>query len=238
MNLKLSAALATAVSLALGGGATASPVLDQSSVPSTGVIAHSTGGGVTLFLPQLAGQSFTVGLSGKLTEIDVGVFDFDTFDPPSEGVTFSLYDTPGGTGPSLFTRHLDAQSIPYFYLGGSGWGSLHQFNLTSAHVSVHPGEMMSFVLTPDAGTVVTLSYLFSVDGQPLSYSGGSMLVGPAGALLPSYTFLSNGSPVPANGAFRTYVTVPEPETWALMIGGFGLVGAQLRRPRRAALASR
>ncbi|PZQ63444.1 MAG: hypothetical protein DI570_08975 [Phenylobacterium zucineum] len=32
--------------------------------------------------------------------------------------------------------------------------------------------------------------------------------------------------------------VPEPATWALMIGGFGLAGASLRRSRQTALRIR
>lgn len=38
-------------------------------------------------------------------------------------------------------------------------------------------------------------------------------------------------------AFRTGAVVPEPAAWALMIGGFGLVGASLRRRRTAIVAA-
>ena len=37
-----------------------------------------------------------------------------------------------------------------------------------------------------------------------------------------------------NGLFGSISAVPEPETWLLMIGGFGLIGAQLRRKAAAA----
>jgi len=36
--------------------------------------------------------------------------------------------------------------------------------------------------------------------------------------------------------FNDFAAVPEPATWGLMIGGFGLVGAALRRKRRVASA--
>ena len=56
-----------------------------------------------------------------------------------------------------------------------------------------------------------------------------------GFTLPDGVFLTDafgntfGAP-PSNGG------VPEPASWALMIAGFGLTGAMLRRRRRAACA--
>lgn len=44
-------------------------------------------------------------------------------------------------------------------------------------------------------------------------------------------FFGNGSTLPTDFAFTLNGAVPEPATWALMIGGFGLAGVALRRRR-------
>ncbi len=52
--------------------------------------------------------------------------------------------------------------------------------------------------------------------------------------------LSSGYTTSANynewfaAARGSFLVAPEPETWAMMVGGFGLVGAAIRRKRRAA----
>lgn len=46
----------------------------------------------------------------------------------------------------------------------------------------------------------------------------------------------NGEVVTASVTFQDYAPVPEPATWAMMIGGFALTGATLRR-RRAAMTA-
>ena len=54
-------------------------------------------------------------------------------------------------------------------------------------------------------------------------------------------FNNPGNPYPGNGAVETWVVrgmsaaVPEPASWAMLIAGFGLVGAAMRR--RAAVAA-
>jgi hypothetical protein len=75
------------------------------------------------------------------------------------------------------------------------------------------------------------------------YGGGSVVqvalgdvCAPGTALVPSrlYSFQVSGS---STGAFDSRLfSVPEPQSWALLIAGFGLTGAAMRR-RRAAAAS-
>jgi hypothetical protein len=47
-------------------------------------------------------------------------------------------------------------------------------------------------------------------------------------IVSKYSSTTGGSPADYNGGF-SYVAVPEPATWARMIGGFGMVGAAMRR---------
>ena len=55
----------------------------------------------------------------------------------------------------------------------------------------------------------------------------------------SYTVLAFGTPGDKLSTYGITITpIPEPEVWALMLVGTGLVGFQLRRKRRAAEANR
>lgn len=47
-------------------------------------------------------------------------------------------------------------------------------------------------------------------------------------IVSEYSATKGGSPADYNGGF-SYTAVPEPATWAMMIGGFGMVGAAVRR---------
>ena len=54
-------------------------------------------------------------------------------------------------------------------------------------------------------------------------------------------FLSNGTPsgqppVALLDGVNLTAAVPEPASWAMMIGGFGMIGAALRRSRRTQVA--
>ena len=65
-------------------------------------------------------------------------------------------------------------------------------------------------------------------GQFLAWSGDSNRLLPSGTLYWSNLVSSDGA-VNATFALATESAVPEPAVWALMIGGFGMVGVTMRR---------
>ena len=81
--------------------------------------------------------------------------------------------------------------------------------------------MSSLTANPFTGSDWTVDgFIPAPGGVELPVSGGGVINDDQG---PSYTWRVEGS-------------VPEPATWALMIAGFGLAGAALRRERRRAVA--
>jgi uncharacterized protein (TIGR03118 family) len=73
---------------------------------------------------------------------------------------------------------------------------------------------------------------FAIDGLwELDFGDGSAAAGPTNTL-----FFAAGINNELHGVFGTITAVPEPATWALMILGVGLMGAQLRSARRRAAA--
>jgi len=70
----------------------------------------------------------------------------------------------------------------------------------------------------------------TVGGPPLGFPGG------IGTVVPPGTTAGPGdpgvSPPPAPGVDTPVAAIPEPATWAMMLIGFGICGAALRRRRR------
>ena len=71
-----------------------------------------------------------------------------------------------------------------------------------------------------------------LDFFPLTGTGANLLN-------TSYEYQSTGGPRAVTGgrAVLQVSAVPEPATWAMMITGFGLVGAMVRRARKGVLAT-
>jgi hypothetical protein len=215
-------AAAVSAALFICGQSQAAAVLDQHSAPETGVVAslNSVGGGISQFA---AGQGFTVGLTGTLSEIDVGVLHLALY--PTTGFEFTLLD---GGGAVLFAQHFAASDVPEMDLAATLWNQLPSVDLSGQHLQVTAGDHLSFTVFSDPATETGDFMLYAVDNTPLSYAGGS-----------SFLVIGGGSlPTTATYAFRTYVdsagSVPEPAAWALMLVGFGATGAMLRRSRAVA----
>lgn len=139
------------------------------------------------------------------------------------------------TGASFMTVNFMSQGVTPLQLAGT---------LTTQAINSDAG--LEFDLFSADGTYSYVFTLVSYDAIPTVSYGGF--------LLPDFTAATNlffgvmgtvgnpaGSYIETNSlgvvtAISQAVTpVPEPATWMMMIGGFGLVGAAVRRSRRPAL---
>ena len=129
-----------------------------------------------------------------------------------------VWDTASYSGPAGATVSMTGvdTSLLTFIFGGDGW---------------NPGESFSvFGVDPDA--VDNPVYGATV----LSLLGTKVTFGFSDSSSKVYSFVDDA----ANGAgLKLSLTsaVPEPATWAMMIAGFGMIGAMVRRRRAAALAA-
>lgn len=79
------------------------------------------------------------------------------------------------------------------------------------------------------GVFLGLSYSFSTESYQLSMLSGTF---DASDAVLYFQPMLNGAPVPtASSGLYTVTAVPEPETWALMLGGLGAIGMLARRRR-------
>lgn len=134
----------------------------------------------------------------------------------SDGSTVSIYDFQGYVAGSITSPALVTAST----------------ELTSPDLPMSPGFM-------DDGGVVNLRFTYNGSSQDLSnqtFAGFSALSRYGAISLDGFSGLS----IKTAGAVDTTVftqgsvgvpAIPEPATWAMMISGFGLLGAAARRRR-------
>lgn len=205
-------------------------VAPPSGAPRFGWIGAITGSRVVpgpFATSYILGQTVTAGRSGKLKTIDL------QYSPTITGLQLRLYDGDALAGGGVFGGDL-------FSGTRIGVNSV-SFDVSVIGYTVRPGQRFSFDLTYDVGPNATAfigigTFEGATPPAPppitkyVNYGGGY-----------AFSFI-NGAPIvsPRDIAFRTTVddlssAVPEPATWAMMLVGFGMVGASMRRkPRRVA----
>ena len=123
--------------------------------------------------------------------------------------------------------------------------SLVGINITASAGTYGPGVFSAFTYNnaslADWVSLPTQGFRISTPGYaqqlllnffPLTGTGANLLNS-------SYEYQLNGGPRAVTGgrAVLQVSAVPEPATWAMMITGFGLVGAMVRRARKGVLAA-
>jgi len=108
------------------------------------------------------------------------------------------------------------------------WSNSNNLNQLASYDTYSDGITRTFDMVYNlTGADQTLGYRQTLDAESI-YGIGSDAFGDVRLILPdNVTFTS------ASGAFLT-AGVPEPASWAMMLGGFGLVGGAMRQGRKRA----
>lgn len=194
----------------------AAAVVDQSQLSfNTGVPLLFQGGPTNMPL----GQSFTAGLSGVLTGINLG--SNGGIQGGSNALTFDIRAGDGLTGAVL--GH-GVQSVSSVWTPSVGqW--LISLNTSSLGVQLQAGQKYTFDFTAISGSG-DLAYRGLLAKTTNPYAKGRIYTGPGYGNQPNWDLV-----------FQTSVSaVPEPETWGMMLGGLALLGFAAKR-RKTATAS-
>jgi PEP-CTERM motif len=222
----LTAAAVAAASLVAGSAAQADPI---TSLYNTGVDASGTPlADATIGDPHYA----LVGVPGGTSEIRVRTLAGGYPIPPYLGDDAlsawigpnndSAVDGPNGSYDYRTTFDLTGFDPSTAFISG-GWSSDNN-------------GLQILLNGVDTGNASTDFAQFSIGFAPFSITGGFV----SGINTLDFIVNNGGGPtalrVEMSGDAKATGAVPEPGTWALMISGFGLAGAALRRRRTAVAA--
>jgi hypothetical protein len=192
--------------------------LDPASYPTADLVSAGFGG------TQNLAQTFTVGITGTLSEVDVSVERF-AFQPPTGTLILQIRATTGGV-PAADPSFLLQASVPESALPLAPNYGFVSFDVSSAGLHVTQGEQLAIVLlAPNFANPVSW---IGVQGNPYPAGGSFVEQEPNFGWLPLVPTSDLG--------FRTFVaTVPEPST--LIMAGLaspaGLAWVSRRRRARA-----
>ena len=222
--MRIQSILAALGCAAVASTAQAGVALDQASIPETGAIPWL--GAASSISPDASafGQSFTAGATGRLARVDLLILD-TMYAEAAGGFTIWLEDNGGA---QLFSTHVAFSEAPEHDLDGD-FADILKIDRAGAGVQVAAGATYKMLISADAGSQpFGPAWFYELNDVRFSYGGGESLVRTIWGDLPTSGRIDYG--------FRTYVdtAVPEPGTWALMLAGFGGVGAALRRRRAVA----
>jgi hypothetical protein len=136
---------------------------------------------------------------------------------PGDSFSFS-FDLPAVIASNPTTQVTNS----HYFVDGTEVTTEPLTSVTFYPASLGGGVDLNF----DPGDTVSL---YTSDANGFADLGSNLTITPG-----HYTFVLDGSSYAGEGEL-TVSSAPEPAAWALMISGFGLAGAALRR-RRAAIA--
>lgn len=167
------------------------------------------------------GQTFAVGISGQLVGADVAL-DAGDLGRPLNNVLVEVTTTSGGlpTANVLASGIIPGASIPLFI----STGLLTHVAFSSAP-TITVGQQLALLFFGEDGLGDNPNIALELSSGIL-YPGGQAVIFAFNAWHPAAdSFLGTS----ADFGFRTYVSVPEPSTLALLIGGLASICILRRR---------
>lgn len=194
--------------LLVSGLSATAQTLDQSYNPASTTISYGVDGTHT------RAQTFTVGLSGQLVGVEI-------FTQAVSGdiLYWDLRPTTGGAPTATQSSALASGSLLSSSLPPSA--SFYYFDLSSFNLTVSSGNVLAFTMWGTTGNTVG-GFSGRTDN---GYAGGAAFTGATGAST-AWSELAN-----TDFKFQTYV-IPEPSTYALVVGVAALGWAGWRRRLR------
>jgi hypothetical protein len=241
MKTKLLAAAASAIALAFAGTAGAATIYNLNVYDATSGLTGASLGTVTvsgqgtsstLTFDVLLNSNVSFQQSGNGDWHDAFWFDLDKKSGASttaftNSVSFNITSPDGpASGTGDFGTGGDFRAVRDINGLGQGWNSGHDYGLqdsdSSKPIDYYSGHL-TFSVTALDGSILSLDPSDSLNGVTVFGGADLRQCNDAG--------VCKTGPV----GFSLASAAPEPGSWALMIMGFGAVGATFRR-RRSVLA--
>ena len=179
---------------------------------------------LTLLAATAIATAFSAPASALLTGNSVGIqYIFPDITTVYQDLGSNLVGTDG---PTAFPGYFD-----FSFTDATATASAFQFGGSWTSTSFNGYRLYDFNNTIAAFTSVTInpaSNMVGLDASRITFDANNIYVNWNGLAFAPATIVT----LDINGGSA----VPEPASWAMMIGGFGLVGAAMRR-RKVALAA-
>lgn len=199
-------------------------MLDQSFVPNS-----YTGSVVSSGSNYIHTQTFTSNLSGELAQVDIFVSQF--LGMPTENLNIMILDTNLGGIPDINQILASISLLPLDVPKSTGLGGAFvSLDVSAFHIPVVAGETLAIAAqTDEPFSALGPMYSWEIGFTSDPYPGGNLFISNDSGR----NFYPTGSPLgSADVGFRTYVnisSIPEPETYAMLVSGLFIFGLMRRR---------